>query len=175
MPLMVTHACEHGFRQLIKDAYLQYTVPSRTTLSRNVVLSLFQPTKQQLKMEISDDMRKNVQSFSLTTDFWNSRANESSVSVTGHYVTNTFQMKSKLLNCSHMIESHTAENIKDTFTIYTASEWKQIDGLVKVLEPIAQATEETSFERYQTLGLVIPLFQGIRCSVKSCFSNKITE
>ncbi|KAJ8891950.1 hypothetical protein PR048_004515 [Dryococelus australis] len=30
------------------------------------------------------------------------------------------------------------------------------------MEPIAQATEELSSERYPTLGLVIPLLQGIQ-------------
>ncbi|KAJ8867098.1 hypothetical protein PR048_032960 [Dryococelus australis] len=43
-----------------EDAYPPYTVPSRRTLLRSVVPSLFQSTKQQLKMEMCDDMRKNL-------------------------------------------------------------------------------------------------------------------
>ncbi|KAJ8890472.1 hypothetical protein PR048_009981 [Dryococelus australis] len=71
-------------------------------------------------------------------------------------------MLKRLLVLKETIVEELASDPNFNVDSLTASKWKQIDGIVEVLEPIAQATEDTSSERYPTLELVIPLLQGIQ-------------
>ncbi|KAJ8888638.1 hypothetical protein PR048_008130 [Dryococelus australis] len=57
-------------------------------------------------------MENNVRSFSLTTDWWTSHAVESYLSLTAHYMTANFEIKSTKVDCFHMKSSHTAANIE---------------------------------------------------------------
>ncbi|KAF9413705.1 hypothetical protein HW555_008151 [Spodoptera exigua] len=56
----------------------------------------------------------------LTTDLWTSRSNESYIAVTGHYMTDNFELK---LNCRNSENSHTSENIQEMLTNVVA-EWR---------------------------------------------------
>lgn len=58
-----------------------------------------------------------------TTDEWTSRAIESYLSLTIHYITSDFNMHYFMLNLHQVKQSHTTENIK-----------KHITGMLKYLE-----------------------------------------
>lgn len=48
----------------------------------------------------------------MTTDGWTSRAVESYVSLTFHYLTENFENNHKSLGCTPLLKSHTSENIE---------------------------------------------------------------
>lgn len=56
------------------------------------------------------------QSVSLTTDLWTSSTMEPYITVTAHYITDTWKMKAQVLCTSIMPKRHTAANIADHLT-----------------------------------------------------------
>ncbi|KAH7969439.1 hypothetical protein HPB52_018192 [Rhipicephalus sanguineus] len=57
------------------------------------------------------DFQEGVESISLTSDMWTSRYNQSYISLTCHYLTSNFEMRSFALENRSVTESHTACNI----------------------------------------------------------------
>lgn len=74
--------------------------------------ALYYETKKTIKSELDQNI---IDSISLTADLWTSRANESYLVVTGYFITEDFQLKSILLNCSHFEDSHSSENIETSY------------------------------------------------------------
>lgn len=59
----------------------------------------------------------------LTTDGWTSRATESFLTVTAHYITSEWEMRSCVLQTRPIYESHTSEHLSEVLTDVVA-EWK---------------------------------------------------
>ncbi|KAH7969845.1 hypothetical protein HPB52_022366 [Rhipicephalus sanguineus] len=135
------------------------------------------------------DFQEGVESISLTNDMWTSRYNQSYISLTCHYLTSNFEMRSFALENRSVTESHTACNIlehlqammdnwelplqklKEAICLELATsettvpnlarqEWKAVAGLVKALESIASATKGLSGHKYATLSSVVPFLCG---------------
>lgn len=70
-----------GFWHLIKVLDPNYTLPSRTSFSTEVIPDLYEKTRNNIKNELA-----KAQSLALTTDSWTSRATESYVTVIVHYM-----------------------------------------------------------------------------------------
>lgn len=96
-----------------------YQLPSRKTISTVMLPALYHQTKAELKMELGPECNYSV---CLTTDLWTSRSNESYIAVTGHYMTDDFELKTILLDCRNFQDSHTSENIQEMLTNIVA-EW----------------------------------------------------
>ena len=77
-----------GFKNLMKCVEPGYKVPSSTHVSE-LVKKKYAAAKERLK-----DRLKQVGSLSITTDIWTSNANESYISVVGHFITSDWQMTS---------------------------------------------------------------------------------
>lgn len=105
-----------GFQDLINHLQPQYKIPHRTTFSRTVVPELYRSTVASLKDQIASDLANSVESLTFTTDMWTSRANQSYIALTCHYMTQDFTIKAFTLECAHLPESHTAANIKTCLT-----------------------------------------------------------
>ena len=58
----------------------------------------------------------------LTSDLWTSRTKESYLTITCHFVTSTWELKSLVLETFGFEKDHTAENIAASFQ-KTAEEW----------------------------------------------------
>lgn len=68
--------------------------------------------KRSLSLKLS-----TVSHISITTDFWMTKlSTESMISLTGHWVSDSFEQCSALLHCSpfHIIHTHTGETIAET-------------------------------------------------------------
>lgn len=86
-----------------------YELPSRRTISQKMLPALYEATKEITNQELNNC---NLLKICLTVDLWTSRANESYLSVTGHYITDAFELKSILIKCSNFEGNHTGENIQ---------------------------------------------------------------
>ena len=76
----------------------------------------------QITSEIKEDL-KQVEFCSITQDGWTSMANQSYETATVHYVTEDWDMKSKVLTTEKVEESHTSEAIRGAMEVVKAN-WK---------------------------------------------------
>lgn len=72
-----------------------------------------------------------VRAFAFTTDSWTSRANEGFVSLTVHYINNSYELKNYTLKIQALPESHTSENLNSLLKS-NLSEWNIDSGKHKL-------------------------------------------
>uniref|UniRef100_A0A6P7F9Q3 Zinc finger BED domain-containing protein 4-like n=1 Tax=Diabrotica virgifera virgifera TaxID=50390 RepID=A0A6P7F9Q3_DIAVI len=99
---------ETEFKELIKmvSHCPNYQLPSRKKLSENLLVKTHQQIAEELQIKIN-----NAQAVCLTTDAWTSRANESYIAVTAHYIDEHSKLCSSTLGCIQYNERHSAENM----------------------------------------------------------------
>ncbi|KAK8771308.1 hypothetical protein V5799_025447 [Amblyomma americanum] len=68
---------DRGFEDLLAAAAPNYRLPSRSTLSRVLVRSMYDDTWKKVKMELSNTFEGGTAAVAFTSDMWTSRANES--------------------------------------------------------------------------------------------------
>ncbi|KAF0040464.1 hypothetical protein F2P81_006362 [Scophthalmus maximus] len=84
----------------------RYEIPSCTNVSSKIMPDIY----EQEKMAIVNNLSKAT-SVALTTDGWTSRATESSLSVTAHYITAEWEMQSLVLQTRPLYESRTGTSL----------------------------------------------------------------
>lgn len=94
-----------GFKNMIKCLEPRYDLPSKTHFSTVVVPEIYREEKANLTAEL-----KNANAVALTSDGWTSRATESYITVTAHYIDIDWEMRNVVLQTRQLNESHTAEN-----------------------------------------------------------------
>ena len=98
---------DEGFIRLIKELEPRYTLPSRRYFTENVVTKIYEYLKQEVSQALS-----GIEYFRYTTDVWSTCvSNESLLSLTAHWISNTFQCANVMLNASRMDGSHTGAYI----------------------------------------------------------------
>lgn len=103
---------EEGLKDVLNEAVPKYTIPSRTTFSRNVIPQLYDEKRQQIMHELQSDLG-TAESISLTSDLWTSRTNDPYLALTLHYMSETFSMKRFCLGNEYCPGEKTAECISD--------------------------------------------------------------
>lgn len=63
-----------------------------------------------LKKKLRDKLEK-VSSVNLTIDLWSNRQMRSYFGITGHYISNEWNLESFVLGCNRVVGRHTAENL----------------------------------------------------------------
>ena len=94
---------------MIKEFEPRYNPPGRKAITTNYLPSLYKQEMDRVKASLGDST-----SFAMTTDIWSSRANDSYISYTCHFIVsdgNDFMMKSHLLEVHEFPDNHTGENI----------------------------------------------------------------
>lgn len=124
---------DRGFKELMAEAVPNiYHLPSPATLSRALVPRMYDDTRKKVKAELSSAFERGTTAVAFTSDMWTSRANESYVSFTCHFLTPTFQMKRFTLNTRHMAASHSAGNIAGLLD-EMCNEWEICDDCQKYI------------------------------------------
>ncbi|CAG9821993.1 unnamed protein product [Phaedon cochleariae] len=83
-----------------------YQLPSRKTLSTNLMVNIYNEVMLDVKKKIQD-----APALSLTTDGWTSSNNESYIAVTAHFIDADTKLCSALLTCIAYNERHTSQNL----------------------------------------------------------------
>ncbi|CAH0402536.1 unnamed protein product [Chilo suppressalis] len=102
---------ERAFKKLMRWIP-GYQLPTRKTISNVMIPALYNKTEETLKTTTLG----SIEHLCLTADLWTSRANESYLAVTCHFITEEFELKTILLDCSNFEDSHTSENIQSVLT-----------------------------------------------------------
>lgn len=97
-----------GFTNFVSLLDPRYILPSKFKIREKIMKEMYSDTCQKLK-----EILKNVNYVAITSDSWTSRATESYLTVTCHFVTNDFEIKSSVLSTKPLENgiNHTAENI----------------------------------------------------------------
>ena len=96
-----------GFQEFVKALDPSFVIPSRKSLSGDVLLAKYNQAVEAVKQKLS-----SVEAVTLTTDSWTSICTENYIAVTAYYVTDDFELGSCLLECFKYGESHMADNLK---------------------------------------------------------------
>jgi len=92
------------FIELIQLLQPKYKVPGRLTFSHRIIPKLANDLAQQIKDDLI--INNNYSSVSFTSDLWTSIANSSFISLTIHFITEEFELKSLVLGVKHFPGTH---------------------------------------------------------------------
>ena len=102
-----THLIEcEGFKEFVKEICPEYEVPSGYTITKRME-KMYEDEKEKLKTELKE------QEFVAVTSDGGSSSNSASYQDTNvHYITENFELKSKILSVKENKETHTADNYR---------------------------------------------------------------
>lgn len=93
----------HGLPDFLGEVVPEFKVPNRATIKRMVM-----GMTTSLRADLANVISK-VKFLSITVDTWTSRANDSYLIVTGHWLTELFEKRNCTLGVKHLTESHTGD------------------------------------------------------------------
>ena len=100
---------DEGFICLLKELEPRYSLPSRRYFTDNVLTKLFESLRDTVVQMIT-----GVKYLSFTTGIWSTCvSNESLISLTAHWITNTFECRAAMLNAAQITASHTGSCIAE--------------------------------------------------------------
>ena len=99
---------DRGFQKFLKVLDLRYIPPSRRSIMRDHIPKIYDEVKEEFKSLLQNE----VQFCTITTDLWTSRTTMGFMTVTCHFLTNEWELKSIVLDTPRIDVSHTAENLK---------------------------------------------------------------
>ena len=102
-----------GFRDFV--GYVREDIVNHTpnVLTRRGIARIGKLVFKAIKQDIVQLLAKNKSKFSLTYDMWTSRANESYLGITGHYIDEEWNLQSLVLDVLPVTHPHTAERIAE--------------------------------------------------------------
>ena len=118
---------DSGFRAFINVLDPRYVPPSRRSIMREHLPQLYASTKGKLMDELA-----KIEWCSLSTDLWTSRAAEGYLTLTCHYITCEWQLRSIVLETTNVSVRHTSENLASVLLGIT-NEWKISDKVTCVI------------------------------------------
>lgn len=95
-----------AFKDLLKALDSRFQCPSRNYFSSTAIPTAY----DNLKVNITEEL-KGIPYISCTTDGWSSLAKDPYISLTAHYVSDDWVLKTRCLSTMYAPESHTAENL----------------------------------------------------------------
>lgn len=109
-----------SFAKMLHSLEPRYKLPSRRYFADRVIPSLYYEVKDEVEVKINAAV-----SVALTNDGWTSRAAQSYVTTTAHFISEEWKLESKVLETVHIPESHTGENLGSALA-NTAAHWNTI-------------------------------------------------
>ena len=103
----------------------RYVPPDRKTITQHYIPGMY----KRERTKIMNAMAQGVEYYASTTDAWTSRATESYVTHTVHYINKIWKLCSHLLETAELQEEHSAINLADELT-ETLSRWNLQDSQI---------------------------------------------
>lgn len=116
-----------GFRDFVNALDPRFNIPSRMTLSKNYLQNLYAGEIKKLKMDLAA-----AEYIALTTDGWTSRQTTSFLTVTCHYITSEWELRSAVLNTVHLKMDHSAQNLADELSLI-CNQWDISNKIVAIV------------------------------------------
>ena len=103
------HCGKPGFKQMIKKLDPKYAVPTWKYFSQTEIPMLYAQVMETVKQNF-----QHAQNFAATTDLWTSAADHPYLSLTVHFITTKWDLKSYCLDTVPLLSDHTDQNIAET-------------------------------------------------------------
>uniref|UniRef100_A0A3B3CYD9 BED-type domain-containing protein n=1 Tax=Oryzias melastigma TaxID=30732 RepID=A0A3B3CYD9_ORYME len=100
---------------LKKDCEPRYTFPCRATFSETIIPSMYETVATQIKVAETENV-------AWTTDSWTSRATQSYVTITAHFINSDMELCSQVLQTRELPDSHTGQHIGEVL-LQAKKEW----------------------------------------------------
>lgn len=104
---------EEGFKYLIWKLEPKYNIPHRTTFSRSIIPKLYEEVRSS-QMQYLKKVVNTLESITITTDLWSSRAKDPFISCTVQFIESSedcFELVHLLIDCRPFPHPHSAERI----------------------------------------------------------------
>ena len=95
-----------AFRNMVHECEPRYVFPCRGTFSETVIPRMYDSVSARVKGELL-----KTETTAWTTDSWTSRATESYVTITAHFINSEMELCSRVLQTRQLPESHTGEHV----------------------------------------------------------------
>lgn len=128
-PFTVVEDC--GFKRFVEALNPSYQLPSRRTITSTFLPAIYDDVYNKTKQVIT-----SVSAVTLIKDCCTSRNVESVLGVTAHFISEDFAVKSVLLGCEALPESHTSENLVSE-NKKVIQEWELENKITLVISDIA--------------------------------------
>ena len=90
-----------------------YIIYRYTPQTKYGILKLLKEKKIKMTENVARDLPSESKSMAITHDGWSSCATESYSTVTGHFISRAWELRSVVLHTQHVQGSHTGERIAD--------------------------------------------------------------
>ena len=97
---------DEGFLRFLKAIDQRYQPPSRRTLMRDHIPQLYEEKVAELKEKLV-----SIEHCTLTTDLWTSNQTMGYLTVTCHFISQSWEIESYVLETTHVDQAHTIENL----------------------------------------------------------------
>ena len=94
------------FKSLLSTLDPQYQLPSRKQLSTVLLKKKYDTLKSSVLQKL-----KKTDTINLTIDLWSNRQMQSYLGITGHYISDDWNLESVMLACNRVTGRHTGDNI----------------------------------------------------------------
>ncbi len=149
VPLSIVE--KDGFKEMIKTLDPRYVLPSRNYFSRTAIPNLYQKHRAKLEADLA-----TVRHFSATTDLWSSRSMEPYLSLTVHFISDDWVLRSHCLQTSYFPEDHTVEllaaGLQEALDSWGFSEHRLVAITTDSGTNIIKAVELNNWTRLQCFG-----------------------
>ncbi|XP_038064087.1 E3 SUMO-protein ligase ZBED1-like [Patiria miniata] len=99
---------KEGFRKMLAAFDRQYELPGRKYFSNTAIPELY----NKVRGEVASLLR-SIDFFSATTDMWSSNTMVPFMSLTVHFITDNWELKSRCLQTAFIPDNHTAETLNE--------------------------------------------------------------
>lgn len=132
-----------GFKNLLAILEPGYKMPCRKTIS-NRLLAMYNEEADKVKTILTP-----ISDLAVTTDCWTSRATQSYMTLTAHFLDSDWTSQSYNLLTEEMTESHTADHLEDSLHA-GMMEWEISDKVANIVHDnavnISNAVENLSYD-----------------------------
>jgi hypothetical protein len=97
-----------GFKHLLNVIDCRYKLPSRTHFADDVIPKLYSEVKERVMNELD-----HIEYYSATTDGWTSNTMTPFLSLTVHYISDEWELKTRNLQTAYLPDDHTGKNLCD--------------------------------------------------------------
>ncbi|XP_022073035.2 E3 SUMO-protein ligase ZBED1-like [Acanthochromis polyacanthus] len=142
---------KRGFNHLLKVLDAKYVVPSRKYFADVALPHLYNTTRQKIRNKLEE-----VAFYSATTDMWSSRTMQPYMSLTAHYINDSWTMRSICLQTAYFPDDHTGEiiahGLKDALSSWGLSEERLTCMTTDSGTNIIKALKENNWPSLQCFG-----------------------
>ncbi|XP_076837705.1 E3 SUMO-protein ligase ZBED1-like [Brachyhypopomus gauderio] len=142
---------KEGFKKMLRTLDKRYELPSRTYFSQVGIPQMYEKCKAQVEVELSQ-----VYYYATTTDMWSSRTTDPYISLTVHFITEDFQLKSRCLQTTFFPEDLTSENIatgmREAVAAWSLDEGRQVCITTDNAANMVKAAALNKWTRLQCFG-----------------------